>query len=235
MQSVFFKYIAKYIQTSSSVFINVPPRQGANLANPCHLVLVVQVYLLAAPPSPSTHLIFSAHLGLLSGALQAVLFPVTNTYRLAREVALYWGQHLAMLLLPLLLASRGPPYTPHSLPPLRSSALAFATFFLYHMLVLQPLALATGMNLGYVLCPPASSLPLVFGQHYILAALVTQALAITTTTTLYSLLLLRSHLTPHQASGAAQAQGPGGTARLSTRKMQTIMRVFVGKATRFTH
>ena len=207
MQYFFFKYIAKYIQTSSSVFINVPPRQGANLANPCHLVLVVQVYLLAAPPSPSTHLIFSAHLGLLSGALQAVLFPVTNTYRLAGEVALYWGQHLAMLLLPLLLSARGPPYTPHSLPPLSSSALAFATFFLYHMLVLQPLALATGMNLGYVLCPPASSLPLVFGQHYILAALVTQALAITTTTTLYSLLLPRSHLTPHQSSGAAQAQG----------------------------
>ena len=89
------------------------------------------------------------------------------------QVELFWAQHLAMLLVPLLLAWEGSTYTPtsSSCTPASSScssasspyspatsfynsaALSYSVFFLYHLVVLQPLALATGVNLDFVLCP----------------------------------------------------------------------------------
>ena len=90
-----------------------------------------QVYLLAAPASASSLVVFRTHLGLLNGALLALLFPVTDAYSLPGEVpltnayhghryengklhcdsqcvlslqySLYWIQHVAMLLVPFLL------------------------------------------------------------------------------------------------------------------------------------
>ena len=88
-----------------------------------------QVYLLAAPASTSSLIVFRTHLGLLNGALLALLFPVTDAYSLPGEVhritmeitfvqientnagnsdicpqySLYWIQHVAMLLVPFLL------------------------------------------------------------------------------------------------------------------------------------
>ena len=45
-----------------------------------------QVYLLAAPASASSLLVFRTHLGLLNGAVLALLFPVTDAYSLPGEV-----------------------------------------------------------------------------------------------------------------------------------------------------
>ena len=53
-----------------------------------YLVHETQVYLLAAPASSTTLTIFRTHLGLLNGAVLALLFPVTDAYKLPGEV---WG------------------------------------------------------------------------------------------------------------------------------------------------
>ena len=45
-----------------------------------------QVYLLAAPASSTTLTMFRTHLGLLNGAVLALLFPVTDAYKLPGEV-----------------------------------------------------------------------------------------------------------------------------------------------------
>ena len=47
-----------------------------------------QVYLLAAPASASSLVVFRTHLGLLNGAVLALLFPVTDAYSLPGEVLL---------------------------------------------------------------------------------------------------------------------------------------------------
>ena len=46
-----------------------------------------QVYLMAAPPSAFTGVVFQTHLGLLNGAVAALLFPVLDTYIMPGEVS----------------------------------------------------------------------------------------------------------------------------------------------------
>ena len=46
-----------------------------------------QVYLMAAPPSAFTGVVFQTHLGLLNGAVAALLFPVLDTYVMPGEVS----------------------------------------------------------------------------------------------------------------------------------------------------
>ena len=88
----------------------VASRQLVYILSPCHAVTTLQVngltlrilppsqkkfsiysvlhkvYLLAAPHSPSKSIIFQAHLGLLNGAVVALIFPVLDTYIMPGEV-----------------------------------------------------------------------------------------------------------------------------------------------------
>ena len=48
---------------------------------------VHQVYLMAAPASAFTGVVFETHLGLLNGAVAALLFPVLDTYVMPGEVS----------------------------------------------------------------------------------------------------------------------------------------------------
>ena len=88
----------------------VASRQLVYILSPCHAVTTLQVngltlrtllssqtkfsiysvlhkvFLMAAPPSPSTSIIFQAHLGLLNGAVLALIFPVLDTYIMPGEV-----------------------------------------------------------------------------------------------------------------------------------------------------
>ena len=52
-----------------------------------HLSHHGQVYLMAAPPSAFTGVVFETHLGLLNGAVAALLFPVLDTYVMPGEVS----------------------------------------------------------------------------------------------------------------------------------------------------
>ena len=89
----------------------VASRQLVYILSPCHAVTALQVnrlltlrilppsqkkfsiysvlhkvFLMAAPPSLSTSIIFQAHLGLLNGAVVALIFPVLDTYIMPGEV-----------------------------------------------------------------------------------------------------------------------------------------------------
>ena len=52
-----------------------------------HLSHHGQVYLMAAPTSAFTGVVFETHLGLLNGAVAALLFPVLDTYVMPGEVS----------------------------------------------------------------------------------------------------------------------------------------------------
>ena len=52
-----------------------------------------------------------------------------------------------------LLYTQGRPYTPPSISSVTWTVLSYCVFFLFHILVLQPVAFALHVNLDFVLCP----------------------------------------------------------------------------------
>jgi len=159
------------------------------LLQPCHMVTAIQVYLLAAPASASSLVVFRTHLGLLNGAVLALLFPVTDAYSLPGEYSLYWIQHVVMLLVPFLLNTQGHPYTPPSKRSVSWPVFSYCVFFLFHIVVLQPVAFALHVNLDYVLCPAPSD-PF-YGPYYLLHHVWTQAVVVTAVSKAFSFLLAR--------------------------------------------
>ena len=83
-------------------------RQVLFLLNPCHVITVVCVYLLAADPwKPDSvaRAVLLRCLHCLLGPTLALVFPVTNTLFLPLEAATYWVQHVIDLAVPLYLLS----------------------------------------------------------------------------------------------------------------------------------
>jgi len=150
------------------------------VVNPCHLLCLVQAYLLSDYDLGlvDKNTVFRVHLFYLHGPLMACIFPVTNTLFLPGEVLTYWVEHAFLLGIPFyLLCSRHTPYTvpATSLDILSWTSLSYGVWGVYHYFFLQPLALISLANLNSVLCPAITD-PF-RGPSYRLHALWHQALA----------------------------------------------------------
>jgi len=158
-------------------------RQVIYLLNPCHIISILQLYLLASPTSTLSTTIFRLHLYWLVGPLLAVLFPVTNSLLLPQEVTVYWIQHTLILTSPLFLLIRGD----YKLEPTNDWAwpgLAFSLYSLYHWLVVQPMGILTWANLNSMLCPAICD-PFA-GPNYRIVATAHQAILVPLFGKLYS-------------------------------------------------
>ncbi|XP_060065489.1 transmembrane protein 164-like [Ylistrum balloti] len=141
--------------------------------NPCHIVTIIQIYCLAAPPTRSLTVIFRLHLHLLTGAPIALLFPVTNTRLLPFEVQTYYIQHTLMLVVPIYLLMIGGVYTAEPLRDLNWSFIATGLQYIYHFIPLQLLAYVSLVNLNNMMCPAYTD-PF-YGQWYHLWSMLHQA------------------------------------------------------------
>ncbi|BHF72134.1 hypothetical protein SprV_0401519800 [Sparganum proliferum] len=146
------------------------------ILNPCHLLTVIQIWLLLADPSEVVTGVFRIHLHMLNGPLLALLFPVVNTRILPFETAVYYLQHLLILLIPALLIDQRSAYSVEPLLDFSWVIFALSLQVLYHFLVLQPVSVITLVNLNNMLCPAVSD-PFA-GPYYRVMAMIHQPLLI---------------------------------------------------------
>jgi len=144
-------------------------RQMIWLLNPCHMITMLQLYLLSSKNKLINIVLFKLHLYWLTGPLLAILFPVTVTRHLPGEVLIYWVQHFLLVSTPVFLITRDRESSSWNAAftrdqDLRWAGLALSLLSLYHWLVLQPIGLLTEVNLNNMICPALSD-PF-HGQYY---------------------------------------------------------------------
>ncbi|XP_011693356.1 PREDICTED: transmembrane protein 164 [Wasmannia auropunctata] len=134
------------------------------LLNPCHITTALQLYLLAADPSPTVTAIFRIHLNLLNGPVLAYLFPETESRIIFADKAMYYIQHGLMLVIPYYLLRIGGVYNIEPLSDMSWSILSYGLNAGYHFWILQSVALPVQVNLSHMLC--AAVLDPFEGQNY---------------------------------------------------------------------
>lgn len=121
--------------------------------NPCHMHTLVQIYLLAAAPSPLVTAVFRVQNYYLNGPLLAFLFPETESRYIFADKACYYIQHGLMVVIPYYLLRLGGVYNVEPLTDMSWPIFSYGLNLAYHFWVLQPAALPVEVNLNHMLCP----------------------------------------------------------------------------------
>ncbi|XP_046573143.1 transmembrane protein 164-like isoform X1 [Haliotis rubra] len=177
-------------------------RQFIWVFNPCHVATVIQIFLLAAPPSKAVTAMFRLHMHMLTGAPIAVLFPVVNTRLLPMETEVYYIQHILMLVIPFYLLKTGGAYIPENILDFTWGFMSLGILYIYHFVPLQLLAYFSTVNLNNMLCPAVSD-PF-HGPYYRLCALTHQTILIPCLGKVY--VLIANHLPVWRAQSKKHIQ-----------------------------
>jgi hypothetical protein len=184
-------------------------RQLIFLLNPCHLISMVQMYLLAMPSNyfwwHST--LFRCMLHYLHGPTTAIFFSVTEPLVLPFEKEIYWIQHILILVIPAYMTcvDDGHGYTSHRPMELNWLLKAFLGWSVWHWIVMQGVSYLTLTNVGSMLCA-ATSDPF-SGPDYRLIGILHQLVSIGTFGTISALFSewSRRHY-PHKLAGTSKME-----------------------------
>lgn len=146
-------------------------RQAIFILQPCHILCLIMMFLLAAPATNSRALtyLFRVHIYFLHGPIVAIIFPVTNTLFLPFEVSTYWLEHFFLMIIPLYLLRQGGVFTMEKTMDLTWPLMSFGIWGIYHFIILEFMSLFTMANLNSMLCPAITD-PF-YGPNYRLYAL----------------------------------------------------------------
>lgn len=159
------------------------------ILNPCHAITMLQILLLASSSSWLTTFIFRIHLHMMNGPLLALTFPILNTRSLPFEHMTYFVQHILIILIPASFLNQSSEFSVEPIDDFSWVIFSLSIQVLYHFLVLQPIALMTGINLNNILCPAISDpFP---GPNYRLWAVFHQSVIILVLGKILTLFLLR--------------------------------------------
>ncbi|XP_067943941.1 transmembrane protein 164-like [Watersipora subatra] len=159
------------------------------LANPCHLLTMTQIVLLAAPPMRWVTIVFRVMMHSLHVAVVAILLPVTNTRMLTFEVVIYWVQHIMIVTIPIILLYQRGPYTTEPFKEWGWSVMALGILYFIYWIPVQGLCILTEVNLNNMVCPAISD-PF-YGRFYRLIAMGHCAVCILGFGKLYTYLSLK--------------------------------------------
>jgi len=139
--------------------------------NVCHMITIVQIYLLSAQPSRTCTAVFRIHIHLLFAPFLAVLFPATNSRGSAAKLIVFWLQHILItFVIPTYLINIGGTYSCEAIKDFSWAMLTVLVIGFYMYFVVQGIGMLTLANLNTVLCPAPSD-PF-YGPYYRLFALV---------------------------------------------------------------
>ncbi|KAJ8680975.1 hypothetical protein QAD02_016762 [Eretmocerus hayati] len=150
------------------------------ILNPCHIITIAEIYLLATEPKSSSSTIIFRVIVVsgLNGPVLAYMFPETECRPMFADKAVYYIQHGLMAVIPYYLLRIGGAYSIEPLSDLSWSILGYALSLGYHFWILQGVGMLTQVNLSHMLCPAV--LDPFDGQNYRIWATCHQLLAIPT-------------------------------------------------------
>nr|CAX73116.1 budding uninhibited by benzimidazoles 3 homolog [Schistosoma japonicum] len=157
--------------------------------NPCHILTILQILLLASSRPSLRTVIFRIHVHMMNGPLLALTFPVLNTRFLPFERVTYFVQHFLIILIPTTFLNQNSEFSVEPIDDFSWVTFSLSIQVLYHFLILQPIALITGINLNNILCPAISDpFP---GPNYRLWAVFHQSATVLLLGKIFTLFLLR--------------------------------------------
>jgi hypothetical protein len=134
------------------IFYKIAAGKGIFMINPCHVVLLMQAYVLTLKKSLNTQVMYANCVSLLFSPWCGMLFAVDIGLTGPFEKQMYWIEHyLGAIINPLVLAMSGR-YHQRKFFHVYYRLIGFAFFSLYHRVVLLPLAFLTWANLDQTLC-----------------------------------------------------------------------------------
>jgi len=142
---------------SISIFIincvyKINGKQLIFILNPCHVVGLLESYLLLSPSGLFQRTLYTALMNTLFSPWTAIFFPVTAGLTAPYEIPIFWVEHfLGALINPLVLSLCHRYYTPTTIS-MRNHLFSHILFCFYQRYVLFPLSQLTHANLNFTLC-----------------------------------------------------------------------------------
>eukprot|EP01137_Pigoraptor_chileana_P002385 Opistho-2@41157 len=134
------------------------------LLQPCHISLAILIVLSFAPAGwKGAHLLFNMYFYWMWGAILALAFPDLRDYEDPVEIFFFFFEHYLLVVIPFVFYAVGRFEILE--PTLAITLCAFSVKAIYHSIVLESLALYTGLNLNYLMSPPTGILEH-FGIYY---------------------------------------------------------------------
>jgi len=123
------------------------------IINPCHVMCLLQLTVLCLNPftSVAQHL-FRIMLNGMFFPLCACIFPVTNSLFLPGEVFTFWLEHILLLVIPLFLLYENQ-LKPEPLSDFSYALSLYGYYYIYNLIIIQPITLFTKANVNNLLCP----------------------------------------------------------------------------------